>query len=122
MGWRTDRADGLGGYTATDRCCRQHDLGCPRYIEAGTAKYGLLNDKYHTVMHCECDDRFRSCLKLVNSQAADIVGNLFFNVGRTPCFVERTESVCTVTNWWGRCLEREERRVAAWRKPVQYIV
>ena len=44
-------------------------------------------------MHCSCDDRFRSCLKLVDSQASSIVGNFFFNVGNTKCFVFKMEEV-----------------------------
>ena len=44
-------------------------------------------------MHCSCDDRFRSCLKMVDSQASAIVGNFFFNVGNTKCFVFKMEEV-----------------------------
>ena len=44
-------------------------------------------------MHCSCDDRFRSCLKMVDSQASAIVGNFFFNVGNTRCFVFKMEEV-----------------------------
>ena len=61
------------------RCCRHHDLGCPISIEPGQTRYGLTNVRIHTVMHCSCDERFRSCLKMARTQAADIVGNLFFN-------------------------------------------
>ena len=46
--------------------------------------------------------RFRNCLKLARTQAADIVGNLFFNVINIPCFVFSKEAVCTARNWWGR--------------------
>ena len=70
-GWRTDKAVKFGGYAASDRCCRHHDLVCPLSINPGETLYGLLNDKFHAVMHCSCDDRFRSCLKMVNNQAAD---------------------------------------------------
>ena len=69
------------------RCCRHHDLGCPISIEPGQTRYGLTNVRIHTVMHCSCDERFRSCLKMARTQAADIVGNLFFNVADIPCFV-----------------------------------
>ena len=69
------------------RCCRHHDLGCPLSIEPGATEYGLTNERIHTVMHCSCDERFRSCLKMARTQAADIVGNLFFNIIDIPCFV-----------------------------------
>jgi len=119
-GWRTDKAMKFGGYAASDRCCRHHDLVCPLSINPGETMYGLLNDKFHAVMHCSCDDRFRSCLKMVNNQAADIVGNLFFNIGKTPCFVFRVDEVCHSRNWWGQCLQKSEQPVAIWRKAVPY--
>merc|ERR1711962_1189605 len=81
-GWRTDKAMKFGGYAASDRCCRHHDLVCPLSINPGETMYGLLNDKFHAVMHC----------------------NLFFNIGRTPCFVFRVDEVCHSRNWWGQCL------------------
>ena len=86
-GWRADQARSMGGYSGADRCCRQHDLGCPISIEPGMTEYGLTNVRFHTVMHCDCDERFSSCLKMARTVAADIVGNLFFNVAYIPCFV-----------------------------------
>ena len=86
-GWRVDHALSMGGYAGADRCCRHHDLGCPLSIEPGATEYGLTNTRIHTVMHCSCDERFRSCLKMAHTQAADIVGNLFFNIAHIPCFV-----------------------------------
>ena len=86
-GWRADQARSMGGYSGADRCCRQHDLGCPISIEPGQTEYGLTNVRFHTVMHCDCDERFSSCLKMARTQAANIVGNLFFNVAHIPCFV-----------------------------------
>ena len=92
-GWRADNARSMGGYSGADRCCRQHDLGCPLSIEPGQTEYGLTNVRFHTVMHCDCDERFSSCLKMARTQAADIVGNLFFNVAHIPCFVFSKEQV-----------------------------
>ena len=83
----------MGGYAGADRCCRQHDLGCSINIEPGVTQYGLTNPRIHTVMHCSCDERFRSCLKMARTQAADIVGNLFFNIADIPCFVFSKEVV-----------------------------
>jgi len=120
IGWRTDTVQQFGGYAGTDRCCRHHDLACPISIDPGETKHGLWNHRYHTVMHCSCDDRFRSCLKLVDSQASSIVGNFFFNVGNTKCFVFKMEEVCEKRNWWGVCLKRVQRAKAVWRQPVAY--
>ena len=92
-GWRADSARSMGGYSGADRCCRQHDLGCPISIEPGVTEFGLTNVRFHTVMHCDCDERFSSCLKMARTQAADLVGNLFFNVAHIPCFVFSREKV-----------------------------
>ena len=117
-GWRTDGGQEVGGYAGADRCCRQHDLGCPLSIEPGEEKWGLTNTRYHTVMHCKCDQRFRSCLKMAKTQAADIVGNIFFNVGKTKCFVFEKRSKCTDYNWWGYCLSKAQVTQAVWRSPT----
>merc|ERR1712130_442249 len=119
-GWRADDAGSMGGYAGADRCCRQHDLGCPISIEPGATQWGLTNQRIHTVMHCSCDERFRSCLKMARTQAADIVGNLFFNIADIPCFVFSKQVICTSRNWWGRCISEEEKMTAVWRKPLPY--
>lgn len=119
-GWRADSPVDMGGYTGADRCCRHHDLGCPLSIDSGETGWGLTNVRPHTVMHCSCDERFRNCLKLARTQAADLVGNLFFNVINIPCFVFSKEAVCTARNWWGRCTMEEKKPVAIWKKPLPY--
>merc|ERR1712183_555557 len=115
-GWRADSAKSMGGYAGADRCCRHHDLGCPISIEPGQTKYGLTNVRIRTVMHCSCDERFRSCLKMARTQAADIVGNLFFNVADIPCFVFSKAKVCSSRSWWGRCSSNESTPAAVWKK------
>ncbi len=47
------------------------------------SRHGLYNWRPYTAMHCSCDDRFRSCLKLSRSRSADTVGKVFFNVIKT---------------------------------------
>ena len=47
----------LGSYGGADKCCRQHDLGCPAWIPSGQTRYGLYNYKYYTMNHCTCDER-----------------------------------------------------------------
>jgi len=119
-GWRTASFYKLDGYSSADRCCRQHDLGCSISIQPGETKYGLTNMRFHTVMHCSCDDRFRSCLKMTRSGAGDTVGNLFFNVSNTPCFVFTKKERCVARNWWGTCLKKELKKTAVWRKTMPY--
>ena len=98
-GRRVDSAKSMGGYSGADRCCRHHDLGCPISIEPGQTKYGLTNVRIHTVMHCSCDERFRSCLKMARTMAADIVGNLFFNTINIPCFTFSKQKVIFYRNF-----------------------
>ena len=47
----------LGSFGGADKCCRQHDLGCPAYIKSGNEDYGLYNYKLWTLNHCTCDER-----------------------------------------------------------------
>lgn len=56
--------------------------------------------------------RFRSCLKMADTNAANFVGKLFFNVIQTKCFILKPESVCVKKTWWGNCLEYEYRKLA----------
>ena len=48
----------LDSFGGADKCCRQHDLGCPVYIKTGNTKYGLYNSKLWTLNHCTCDERW----------------------------------------------------------------
>lgn len=47
----------LGINARADRCCRDHDH-CPFTIEAFKRKFHLFNYRFHTVSHCECDERW----------------------------------------------------------------
>jgi len=78
----------------------------------------------HIRVNCADVDRFRSCLRTVGSEEANMVGRLFFNVVGTKCFVLRVrrESVCVERAWWGRC-NREEtvnNHYAEIRGPLSY--
>lgn len=119
-GWRADRFEELGAYSGADKCCRQHDLGCPVSIGPLESKFGLFNWRLYPAMHCTCDERFRSCLKLTNSASANVVGSMFFNVIGTPCFMFSPRRVCTERTWWGRCLSTELQQQAVWRAPMTY--
>ena len=120
QGWRAGSVLELGGYAGADRCCRHHDLGCPLSISPGVTEYGLTNTRFHDVMHCSCDERFRSCLKMARTQAADMVGKLFFDIINIPCFVFSKQRVCIRRNWWGQCTEEEDKVTAIWRQPLTY--
>ncbi|CAG0894242.1 unnamed protein product [Cyprideis torosa] len=46
----------LGAYTGADLCCREHDH-CPSKLGPFEKKFGLLNLRPHTILHCHCDER-----------------------------------------------------------------
>ncbi|XP_054155575.1 uncharacterized protein LOC128954037 [Oppia nitens] len=109
----------LGQHSFADRCCRDHDY-CKYTIGPFSWKYHLFNYRFHYVSHCSCDERFRSCLKLADTGAANLVGKLFFNVMQTKCFMFRTDQVCSERSWWGRCLTNKRKKRAFFRNGVKY--
>ncbi|KAG4077400.1 hypothetical protein HA402_009801 [Bradysia odoriphaga] len=78
----------LGRYADEDRCCREHDL-CPHTLSPGECKRGLCNSQSFTRSHCDCDARFRRCLQGLNTETANTLGAVFFNVVQISCFKER---------------------------------
>ncbi|XP_042221934.1 group 3 secretory phospholipase A2-like isoform X1 [Homarus americanus] len=110
----------LGGSSGADKCCRQHDLHCPYYISSFETKYGLMNWSIGTINHCGCDERFKACLKMSRTAAADMVGNVFFNVVKTRCFRFQKQKVCRKWSWWGRCEKYAMKNVAVLRDNVPY--
>jgi len=109
----------VGELAGPDRCCRNHDH-CPYTIGGMTTKYNMYNFRMTTLSHCECDDIFRTCLKMVSTREADIVGELFFNYLEMKCFVFKRETVCAERTWWGKCKRETTRSVADLRDPLTY--
>jgi secretory phospholipase A2 len=110
----------VGDHVGADRCCREHDR-CPYTIEGFTTKYNLYNFRFHTISHCECDDVFRTCLLSANSDQANHIGNLFFNVLGLKCFAFRRDMVCAERSWWGRCQRERPQISAETRDPLVYL-
>ncbi|XP_019869407.1 uncharacterized protein LOC109598039 isoform X2 [Aethina tumida] len=119
-GYSADKYTRLGGFSKTDKCCRRHDMRCPFYIEAMQTKYGLYNWRFNTLMHCDCDELFRSCLKTVRSSDANLVGNIFFNVVQTKCFVLKAKKKCVRRSWWGKCEKFKYLKQAVLRDNLRY--
>lgn len=111
-GWTAQKYNHLGGFGSADKCCRVHDLTCPFWINSMEKKYGLFNWRLNTLMHCSCDKRFRSCLKMADTDAANFVGKLFFNMIQSKCFILKPESVCVQKTWWGECTKYEYTKTA----------
>ncbi|GIX80781.1 group 3 secretory phospholipase A2 [Caerostris darwini] len=109
----------LGYNAAADRCCRDHDH-CPYTIEGFTRKFNFFNFRFHTISHCDCDERFRACLKLSSTAAGNMVGKLFFNVVQTKCFLFKHVKKCGKRSWWGKCLKYEKEKSAFLRDALKY--
>lgn len=119
VGSATEGYNDLGWNAAVDRCCRQHDH-CPRIIEAFSKKYNYFNYRFHTLSECECDERFRTCLKRVNNAPSNLVGKLFFNVVQMKCFTLKSEETCIKKSWWGRCIKKGKQLQAYERDVLTY--
>ncbi|XP_055530895.1 uncharacterized protein LOC129721855 isoform X3 [Wyeomyia smithii] len=119
-GWSARNYVEMGGLSKADRCCRQHDLSCPFWILGFETKYGVFNWRVNTLMHCSCDERFRTCLKMADSSDANMVGKLFFNIVQSKCFVLKPEPVCTKLSWWGKCEKKVRRKRAHIRDNRKY--
>ncbi|KRT82455.1 hypothetical protein AMK59_3132 [Oryctes borbonicus] len=118
-GYSATKYTQLGGFWKTDKCCRTHDLACPFWIGGMETKYGLHNFRANTLMHCSCDERFRTCLKLVGTSAAELVGNIFFNYAQTKCFVIKRKRVCV--DWEGKkCVKRQIVKKAILKPNLSY--
>lgn len=80
--------DELGHHAAEDACCREHDQ-CPVTLGPHECIHGICNNSPFTRSHCDCDAKFRRCLQNLNSEVANTLGALFFNVIQVTCFKER---------------------------------
>uniref|UniRef100_A0A8C7WTG5 Phospholipase A2-like central domain-containing protein n=1 Tax=Oryzias sinensis TaxID=183150 RepID=A0A8C7WTG5_9TELE len=74
-----------GMFERADVCCREHDH-CQHSISALSVSYGVFNHHFFTVSHCNCDQRFRQCLKRMNDSVSSMIGYTFFSVLQVPCF------------------------------------
>ncbi|GBP38226.1 Group 3 secretory phospholipase A2 [Eumeta japonica] len=70
--------------------------------------------------HARICCRFRACLKLADTSVSNMVGNLFFNVVQTKCFVLKPVKVCVQRSWWGKCLKKGYAKQAFLRDNLPY--
>lgn len=104
----------LGGASMADKCCRTHDH-CKFYIPAMSNRYDLFNYRPYTLSHCNCDRRFRTCLKMANDEDANTIGKLFFNLVQTQCFVlTKKEVICQQRAHDGTCLKEHHIKQKAY--------
>lgn len=110
----------LGGASTADKCCRKHDH-CKLSIPGLSSKWGLFNYRPFTLSHCSCDMRFRTCLKMANSVDSNMVGNLFFNLVTTECFILKGEETCVMHDpETSECLKTVKKRRAYIRHNKKY--
>ncbi|GAB1868061.1 Group 3 secretory phospholipase A2 [Camponotus japonicus] len=119
-GDRATKYTNLGGFGLADACCRKHDTSCPFHIPAFGKRYGVFNWRISSMMHCACDERFRTCLKMAGTTSADFIGKIFFDVLQSKCFILKPQKVCVKRSWWGKCQHHEYRKQAHVRDNVPY--
>ncbi|XP_053313045.1 protein PROCA1 [Spea bombifrons] len=103
--------DDLGEHKETDTCCRTHDQ-CEHVIHPFSYNYGYRNMRWHTISHCQCDAKFKECLRKVNNTASRVVGQAFFNVIQVPCFEFTFKELCIERHWYGWCKTYSNEKVA----------
>eukprot|EP00062_Callorhinchus_milii_P011791 gi/632958090/ref/XP_007894837.1/ PREDICTED: protein PROCA1 [Callorhinchus milii] len=119
MGNNADTYQHLGEFSETDKCCREHDH-CAHVIHPLMSNYGHRNFRWHTLSHCDCDNRLKQCLRDVNNTASRVVGQAFFNVLGVPCFDFVYEEQCVERYWYGWCRKYDRVPIAVPRDSVLY--
>ncbi|XP_074604591.1 uncharacterized protein LOC141857914 [Brevipalpus obovatus] len=109
----------LGPRASTDRCCRDHDH-CKLTISPFERKFHFFNYRLYVISHCDCDERFRACLRLANTGSSNLVGRVFFNIVQTKCFTLKAEKVCKKRSWWGNCTKKGRVKRAHLRDGLFY--
>ncbi|KAF3849229.1 hypothetical protein F7725_015726 [Dissostichus mawsoni] len=90
----------LGVFSDTDSCCREHDH-CKHTILSFRSQFGVFNSNIFTMSHCDCDNKFHSCLMNGNDSISDVVGYTFFNLLKMHCFEFSHRLQCAQRNWFG---------------------
>ncbi|CAL8340433.1 unnamed protein product [Arctogadus glacialis] len=109
----------LGAFTGTDSCCREHDH-CQETILSFENKFGVFNTNIFTMSHCDCDNRFHSCLRNANDSISDVVGKVFFNMLQMNCFELSYTVICMERNWFAMCKVTQTVLQAEVHPPVAY--
>ncbi|XP_045923786.1 group 3 secretory phospholipase A2 [Micropterus dolomieu] len=109
----------LGVFKETDSCCREHDQ-CKHTILSFHSDFGVFNSNIFTMSHCDCDNKFRSCLMEANDSISGVVGYTFFNLLKMHCFEFSHQLQCTQRNWFGMCKETKMALYADIHPPTPY--
>ncbi|KAG7498304.1 group 3 secretory phospholipase A2-like [Solea senegalensis] len=109
----------LGVFADTDSCCREHDQ-CKHTILSFHSQFGVFNSNIFTMSHCDCDNKFRRCLRKADHRISDVVGYTFFNLLKMRCFEFSYRPQCTRRNWFGMCKETKLTLYAEVHPPTLY--
>ncbi|CAG08970.1 unnamed protein product, partial [Tetraodon nigroviridis] len=82
--------------------------------------FGYTNFKWHSISHCDCDEKLKACLRRVNDTSSRVVGQAFFNVIGVPCFDFAYEEQCAERHWYGLCKRYEKFPTAVLKTAVPY--
>jgi len=97
----------LGPEFELDKCCRAHDH-CPLKVKSFKTRYGVFNLGPYTKSHCACDKMFYDCLKRVDTDQSNAVGDFFFNTIGVQCVEKRVRRKCVKrTTVEGKLYEKE---------------
>lgn len=110
----------LGDDQELDMCCRDHDC-CPLVIPPFSSRFGVFNYRFHSLLHCDCDQRFRGCLRQSVSTMANMIGKIYFNILGSKCFDFEETEVCVKRSWWGQCQKFEKQTTAVLKSQVSFI-
>uniref|UniRef100_A0A1A7W7L8 phospholipase A2 n=2 Tax=Iconisemion striatum TaxID=60296 RepID=A0A1A7W7L8_9TELE len=92
----------LGVFSNTDSCCREHDQ-CKLTILSFQSDFGVFNSNIFTMSHCDCDKKFRDCLREADDRISEVVEYTFFNLLKMHCFTLSNKLQCAERNWFGMC-------------------
>ncbi|XP_068430607.1 group 3 secretory phospholipase A2 isoform X2 [Clinocottus analis] len=111
--------DDLGVFSDTDSCCREHDQ-CKHTIPSFHSQFGVFNSNIFTMSHCDCDNKFHSCLVAAQDSISEVVGYTFFNLLKMHCFELSHRLQCTERNWFGMCKDSKMSLYAEVHPPKLY--
>lgn len=77
--------DDLSVFLRTENCCKQHEA-CVLTMDGKGSKYELVNEGLLPRYHCECETKFRQCLKEAKNALANKLGFTYFTFFGPQCF------------------------------------
>ncbi|XP_044263212.1 phospholipase A2-like isoform X1 [Tribolium madens] len=109
--------DDLMVFLRTENCCKTHEA-CVLVIEGKESKYKLINEGLLRRYHCECEKKFRECLKNARNNIANKIGFTYFTLFGPQCFREDFPKTNCTKTIMGRCAdyayEKEKDKKYQW--------